>query len=177
MGEKLFFRGHVTIAGQIGARTFQPYNYSLRLGFDDGLGLWLGSGHLLPSGDGLGLGFWFRKEVQKSQVQSHVTGGCALASDLVRAVIVLTTGNNDNNAINPKDKNFIKGLYCLKQRMTTVSPHLKCLKYERLIGLSDFEDTLVTRLYFRGVWTVEIMLLKLMQEKRAIYMACNLWSD
>ena len=70
--------------------------------------------------------------------------------------------------INPK-KNFIKGLYCLKQRMTSVSPRLKCLKYERLIGLSDFEDILVTRLYFRGVWTVvlEIMLLKLMQEKRA----------
>ena len=42
--------------------------------------------------------------------------------------------------------------------MTTVSQHLKCLNFERLIGLSDFdfEDTLVTRIYFRGVyvWTV-----------------------
>ena len=51
-----------------------------------------------------------------------------------------------------------------------MSPLLKCLlRFERLIGLSEFEDTLVTRLYFRGAWTVvlEIMLLKLMQEKRA----------
>ena len=39
MGEKLFFRGHVISARQIGARTFF---YSLGLGF----------------GDGLGLGFW-----------------------------------------------------------------------------------------------------------------------
>ena len=43
IGEKLFFRGHVFSARQIGART---------------LGLWLSSGHLLLSGDGLGLGFW-----------------------------------------------------------------------------------------------------------------------
>ena len=41
----------------------------------------------------------------------------------------------------------------LKQSLTTVSQHLKCLKFERL-RQSDFEDTLVTRLYFRGVWTV-----------------------
>ena len=34
------------------------FNYSLGLGFGDGLGLWLSSGHLLLSGDGLGLGFW-----------------------------------------------------------------------------------------------------------------------
>ena len=27
-------------------------------GWDDGLGLWLSSGHLLLSGDRLGLGFW-----------------------------------------------------------------------------------------------------------------------
>ena len=55
----------MTIAGQIGARTFRPYNYSLRLEFDDGLVLWLGSGYLVLSGDGLGLGlgFWFRKKV------------------------------------------------------------------------------------------------------------------
>ena len=26
--------------------------------FGDGLGLWLSSGHLLLSGDGIGLGFW-----------------------------------------------------------------------------------------------------------------------
>ena len=40
-------------ARQIGARTLIA-----RLGFGDGLGLWLSSGHLLLSGDGLGLGFW-----------------------------------------------------------------------------------------------------------------------
>ena len=35
------------------------FNCSLGLGFGDGLGLWLSnSGHLLLSGDGLGLGFW-----------------------------------------------------------------------------------------------------------------------
>ena len=33
------------------------FNCSLGLGFGDGLGLWLRSGHLLLSGDGLGLGF------------------------------------------------------------------------------------------------------------------------
>ena len=32
------------------------FNCSLDLGFGDGL--WLSSGHLLLSGDGLGLGFW-----------------------------------------------------------------------------------------------------------------------
>ena len=31
-------------------------NCLLGLGFGDGLGLWLSSGHLLLSGDGLGLG-------------------------------------------------------------------------------------------------------------------------
>ena len=41
-------------ARQISART----NCSLGLGFGDVLGLWLNSGHLLLSGDGLGLGFW-----------------------------------------------------------------------------------------------------------------------
>ena len=34
------------------------FNCSLGLGFGDGLGLWLSSGHFLLSGDGLGLGFW-----------------------------------------------------------------------------------------------------------------------
>ena len=33
------------------------FNCSLGLGFVDGLGLWLSSGHLLLSGDRLGLGF------------------------------------------------------------------------------------------------------------------------
>ena len=33
------------------------------------------------------------------------------------------------------------------------------MKLERLIGLSDFEDSLVTRLYFREVWTVILELL------------------
>ena len=28
------------------------------MGNGDGLGLWLSTGHLLLSGDGLGLGFW-----------------------------------------------------------------------------------------------------------------------
>ena len=44
-------------ARQIGARTC----FNCSLGFGDGLGLWLismSSGHLLLSGDGLGLGFW-----------------------------------------------------------------------------------------------------------------------
>ena len=36
------------------------------------------------------------KSLEKS---SHVTGDCALASDLVKAV-VLTTDNDNNNAIN-----------------------------------------------------------------------------
>ena len=40
--------------------------YSLGLGFGDGLGLWLSSGNLLLSRDGLGLGFWSEK--QKSKV-------------------------------------------------------------------------------------------------------------
>ena len=36
-----------------------PRQRQARLGFGDGLGLWLSwSGHLLLSGDGLGLGFW-----------------------------------------------------------------------------------------------------------------------
>ena len=38
-------------AWQMGAQT-------LGLGFGGVLGLWLSSGHLLLSGDGLGLGFW-----------------------------------------------------------------------------------------------------------------------
>ena len=33
-------------------------NCSFGLVFGDGLGLWLSLGHLLLSGDGLGLGFW-----------------------------------------------------------------------------------------------------------------------
>ena len=40
-------------ARQIGAQTCW-----LGFGFGDGLGLWLSSGHLLLSGDGLRLGFW-----------------------------------------------------------------------------------------------------------------------
>ena len=44
-------------ARQIGARTL-TFNCSLGLGFGDGLGLWLSSGHLLLLRDGLGLGFW-----------------------------------------------------------------------------------------------------------------------
>ena len=46
-------------ARQIGARTKNfSFNCSLGLGFKDELWLWLSSGHLLLSGDGLGLGFW-----------------------------------------------------------------------------------------------------------------------
>ena len=53
-------------------------------------------------------------------------------------------------------------------------PTPKMLEFQRLIGqpVSDFEDTLV--------WTVvlllEIMLPKLIQEKRATYTTCNWWS-
>ena len=41
---------------QCAANWCTNFNCSLGLGF--GLGLWLSSGHLLLSGDGLGLGFW-----------------------------------------------------------------------------------------------------------------------
>ena len=59
------------------------FNCSLGLRFGDGLGLWLSSGHLLLSGDGLGLGFWVRViGVRGRKVKSR---DCALASDLVRA--------------------------------------------------------------------------------------------
>ena len=40
IGEKLLFRGHVTSARQIGARTL--ITREIGLGFGDGLGLWLG---------------------------------------------------------------------------------------------------------------------------------------
>ena len=43
---------------QCAANWCTNFNCSLGLGFGDGLGLWLSSGHLLLSGDGLGLGFW-----------------------------------------------------------------------------------------------------------------------
>ena len=43
---------------QCSANRCTNFNCSLGLGFRDGLGLWLNSGHLLLSGDGLGLGFW-----------------------------------------------------------------------------------------------------------------------
>ena len=49
------YGGLVISARQIGARTLIAC--SLGLGLGDGLGLWLSSGHLLLSGDGLGLGF------------------------------------------------------------------------------------------------------------------------
>ena len=58
------------------------------LGFGDGLGLWLSSGHLLLSGDGLGLGFLgYGFGVRGRKVKSR---DCALASDLVlvRAISV-----------------------------------------------------------------------------------------
>ena len=55
MGEKLFFSRS---RDQCAANCCTNFNCSLGLGFGDGLGLWLSSGHLLLSGDGLGLGFW-----------------------------------------------------------------------------------------------------------------------
>ena len=46
------------ISAHCAANWCMNFNYSLALllGFGDGLGLWLSSGHLLLSGDGLG--FW-----------------------------------------------------------------------------------------------------------------------
>ena len=55
MGKKLFFRGPRS-RDQCAANWCTNFNCSLGLGFGDGLGLWLSSGHLLLSGDGLG--FW-----------------------------------------------------------------------------------------------------------------------
>ena len=43
---------------QCAANWCTNFNCSLGLGFGDRLGLWLSSGNLLLSGDGLGLGFW-----------------------------------------------------------------------------------------------------------------------
>ena len=66
-----------------GKLVHEPVNCSLGLGFGDGLGLWLGSGHLRLSGDRLGfivLGDGFR--VRGRKVESR---DCALASDLVKA--------------------------------------------------------------------------------------------
>ena len=58
------------------------FNCSLELGFGDGLGLWLSSGHLL-SEDRLGLRFWgYGLGVRGRKVKSR---DCALANDLVRA--------------------------------------------------------------------------------------------
>ena len=45
-----------TSRDQCAANWCTNFNYSLGLGFRDGLGLWLSSGHLLLSGDGSG--FW-----------------------------------------------------------------------------------------------------------------------
>ena len=70
MGQQLRARGcRVPLRGsgpdnvwQLSARSFILFYCSLGLGFGDGLGLWLSSGHLLLSGDGLGfrvLGYGF----------------------------------------------------------------------------------------------------------------------
>ena len=49
-------------------------NFTCSLGFGDGLGLWLSSGHLdLLSGDGLGLVFWVMVLEGGSEKISHVT--------------------------------------------------------------------------------------------------------
>ena len=53
MGKKLHFSRS---RDQCTANWCTNFNCSLGLGFKDGLGLWLSSGHLLLSGDGLG--FW-----------------------------------------------------------------------------------------------------------------------
>ena len=54
-GEKLLYSRS---RDQCTANQCTNFNCTLRLGFGDELGLWLSSGHLLLSGDGLGLGFW-----------------------------------------------------------------------------------------------------------------------
>ena len=53
-----------------------------------GLGLWLSSGHLLLSGDGLG--FWVMVLECRVRAKKVKSRDCALASDLVRA----KTNNN-----------------------------------------------------------------------------------
>ena len=70
---------------QCAANWCTSFDCSLGLGFGDRLGLWLSSGHLLLSGNGLGLlvrvlgyGFGVRGRKVKSR-------DCALASDLVRS--------------------------------------------------------------------------------------------
>ena len=55
MGEKLLLSRS---RDQCAANCCTNFDCSLGLGFGDGLGLWLSSGHLLLSGDGLGLAFW-----------------------------------------------------------------------------------------------------------------------
>ena len=83
MGQQLRGSGPDNV-WQLSACSFIFFYCSLGLGFGDGLGLWLSSGHLLLSGDGLvvrvrvlGYGFGVRGRKVKSR-------DCALASDLVR---------------------------------------------------------------------------------------------
>ena len=85
MGEKLFL---LTLRSrdQCAANRCTDLDCSLGLGlgFQDGLGLWSSSGHLLLTGDGLGLGFWvlgYGLGMRNKKVKSR---DCVLASDLVR---------------------------------------------------------------------------------------------
>ena len=55
MGKKLLL---TRSRDQCAANCCTNFNYSLGLGFGDGLELWLSSGHLLLTGGGLELGFW-----------------------------------------------------------------------------------------------------------------------